>query len=356
MAFLGQFDTLQLLINDFPTGTKADYAFVGTGVNKIEYRWSEDGGGAWYDSQAFKGNKALTFGYEDNPSFTDEIGYLRKTDGTSRRLKLKKAWKNVMTQKGDLVTLDVDNETPIRIPAGANGTVLRYINGQIVPSVLNDLYPVSSETTQGINQIATQQEYFNKNNTKTVTAANIANDVRNASFSVSNSITGLNISVAPNTTYNLLTALTEAGELQNGSIAITYKNISNITQSKILDEVNNKFLLFSALHTLNSTYYHLRFMVQVTYNITTTTNQTTMFYIRLRRVVDNSIVTGGTILGVQHNVGTRTNETLNGAIPVFVNGELNPLVLDGCYLSFDNDSASSATIVITGIDIIIFKD
>ena len=179
MAFLGQFDTLQLLIDDFPTGTKQDFAFVGTSVNKIEYRWSEDGGGAWYDAEKVKGAQASTFGYESNPSFTDEIGYLRKSDGSSRRLTLKKAWKGIMTQKGDLTTLDADNQTPIRIAAGVNDTVLRYVDGVPTPSNLDDLY-ISNIPT------ATQTEYFNKDNTKAITAENIANDVRQASFSIVN--------------------------------------------------------------------------------------------------------------------------------------------------------------------------
>ena len=192
MAFLGQFNTLQLLIDNFPTGTKEDFAFVGTGVNKIEYRWSEDGGGTWYDAEKVKGVQASSFGYESNPSFTDEIGYLRKSDGSSRRLTLKKAWKGIMTQKGDLTTLDADNQTPIRVLAGANDTVLRYVNGVPTPSNLDDLYyaigslPISSETTRGIIEIATQTEYFNKDNTKAITAENIANDVRQASFSIVN--------------------------------------------------------------------------------------------------------------------------------------------------------------------------
>lgn len=45
---------------------------------------------------------------------------------------------------------------------------------------------LATTTQKGVTQLATQTEYFNKDNTKTVTAENIANDVRQASFSIVN--------------------------------------------------------------------------------------------------------------------------------------------------------------------------
>jgi len=64
------------------------------------------------------------------------------------------------------------------------------VDGQFLGSNLGDAewqdLPVASEEMQGIIEIADQAEYFNKDNTKAITSENISNDIRKASFSISN--------------------------------------------------------------------------------------------------------------------------------------------------------------------------
>jgi hypothetical protein len=205
-------------------------------------------------------------------------------------------------------------------------------------------------------QLATDQEVFNKDNSKPITAENISNAVTLAKFSAGNSISGLTQNVAIGGTYNLLTSLVSTSEVQNGNIVIQYKNISNTVQNYILDDINNKFLFPSNLYTYNLLYNPYRIRVQVTYNIPTTTNQTTRFYIRLRRVIDNSVVPAGTLEFDITNTVARTGETADGVFETFVNSETDPFVLNGCYLSIDNDSISSDTITVTGVNIRIFRN
>lgn len=220
----------------------------------------------------------------------------------------------------------------------------------VISEVVNNI-PNATTSSSGIVQLATDQEVFNKDNSKPITAENISNAVTLAKFSAGNSITGLTQNVAIGGTYNLLTSLVSASETQDGNIAIQYKNITNTVQNYILDDVNNKFLFPSNLYTYNLIYNLYTIRVQVTYNIATTTNQTTRFYIRLRRVIDDSVVPAGTLEFNMTNTVARTGETAGGIFETFVKYETDPFVLNGCYLSIDNDSISSDSITVTGINI-----
>ncbi len=51
------------------------------------------------------------------------------------------------------------------------------------------------------------------------------------------------------------------------------------------------------------------------------------------------------------NTVARTGETAGGIFETFVEYETDPFVLNGCYLSIDNDSISSDSITVTGINI-----
>ena len=106
----------------------------------------------------------------------------------------------------------------------------------------NNIIAYASKSVKGVTQLATSTEYFNKDDTKTITPNDIANDVRLAKFSVANGVTGLTQVVAVGTTYNMLTSLLTANEVSNTNIPIIYKNTANATQNTILDEINHKFL------------------------------------------------------------------------------------------------------------------
>ena len=89
--------------------------------------------------------------------------------------------KNVITTQGDLI---IGNASAVaeRLGIGSSSQVLTS-NGTV--PVWQNL-PAATTTTQGVTQLATQQEYFDKNNAKAITSENIANDVRQASFSIIN--------------------------------------------------------------------------------------------------------------------------------------------------------------------------
>lgn len=200
---------------------------------------------------------------------------------------------------------------------------------------------------------ATQTEYFNRNNTQPITAENIYQDVRLARFAVINSTNGLTQTLAIGGSYNLLTSLLEANETQQSSIAIQYKNTLNAVQATLLNQTTDRFLMPSSLYTFNSNYIKYTFRVQVTYNVPATT-QTIVFYIRLRRGSDNSVIPGGELRFVIHNTNAKTGEIICGSLETSVNSEIDPFVVNGCYLSIENDASSANSLTITGTHITIF--
>jgi hypothetical protein len=214
---------------------------------------------------------------------------------------------------------------------------------------------LATTTQKGVTQLATQTEIFNKNNTKAATGENIANDVRLAQFSVGNGITGLTQNIAIGGSYNVLTSLLQSTETQSGNISVPYKNISNTAQSTFLDEVNNKFLFPSNLYTYNNTYVQYQIRCSFIFNITDTSGQTTKLNVRLRRVIDNSIVPGGELNYLRSDLPAGTGIILPVLFATFVNSETDPFVLNGCYISLDNDAQSSDAITLTDINIRIFK-
>lgn len=109
----------------------------------------------------------------------DQIPIVRGT--SNYKITGDKIAKNVMTTQGDLIVGNV-SAIPERLGIGSSSQVLTS-NGTV--PVWQNL-PTANITTQGITQFATQTEYFNKDSTKTITSDNIANDVRQASFSIVN--------------------------------------------------------------------------------------------------------------------------------------------------------------------------
>ena len=126
---------------------------------------------------------------------------------------------------------------------------------------------------------------------------NLNSFVYSPKFTISNSSTALNQLVSTgdpaNTAtigYNLLTSFLESNEAVRSNISIQYKNTLNTDQATVLDEANNKFLFPSNLYTFGVSYIPCVFRITGTIDWASTNNATTKFYIRLRRVVDNSII------------------------------------------------------------------
>lgn len=226
---------------------------------------------------------------------------------------------------------------------------------------------LATETIKSVTQLATQLEYFNTNNAKTVTAENIYNDVRHIKYSIGNNTTIPSV-VPPeadpvpdggalNAGYNLLTNLLEVNETLPPS-EITYKNISNVTQSTLLDETNNKIVLPSELYTYNNTReanFGFRVRLSATTNAAVTGN-VIIYYIRIIRSADNTIV--DTIQYQISDVGNNVNlkQTFYFA-DTFIKGEGDPYVNDGFYIDIikDPQSTDGAGLGITNFDLRIFR-
>lgn len=231
-----------------------------------------------------------------------------------------------------------------------NGDVpLIGVNNKIDNVVLNQ----ASQSLAGIIGLATDAEVFDKNAFKAVTAAALFNNIRLSSFSVGNSAGSLGQTIPAGITYNLLNQLLASNETQSGEFIVNFKDINNVPQATILDEVNNKFLFPSNLHTFNNVYTPYFFRIVGTFDIPSTASQTTKFNIRLRRVIDNSVIF--TLDFARSDLAAATGVTFAGSILTFVNSEADPFVLDGCYLDLLNETGSATSITLQSINIRIFR-
>jgi len=222
------------------------------------------------------------------------------------------------------------------------------------------LSSLATTIARGVTQLATQLEFFNKNSTKSITALNIFNDVRNERYSVGNTIAGLsqvlpfgNAAVGGNG-YNLLTSLLAVNEDQKSNIVIPYRNIANAVQTKYLDEVNNKFLFPSNLFTYNNNNTAFTIRATVVCDIASTIGDSVKFYIRLLRVIDNSIISSKSVS--QAEFPAQTGAIVTVEFKVFVETETDPFVLNGMYIDMLNDTGGNDAVTITSISVRIFKD
>lgn len=219
----------------------------------------------------------------------------------------------------------------------------------------NNIIADASKSVKGVTQLATSTEYFNKDDTKTITPNDIANDVRLAKFSVANSVAGLTQVVAIGATYNMLTSLLTANEVSNTNIPIIYKNTANATQNTILDEINDKFLFPSNLNTFNLSYVPYSIRVIFTIDIPTIPNdRSTEFAIAIRRVIDNSEVASTTFF--KDTGAAVTNKQYTAILKTFVNSETDPYVVDGCRVFIENSAGSETQITLKSVNITIFRD
>jgi hypothetical protein len=222
---------------------------------------------------------------------------------------------------------------------------------------LKDLQP-AQESKAGTIPIATDQEVFDKEDTQALTGLKLFNNLFFQDWSNSNSDTGLAqlvpTGVPATVGYNMLTTLLEAGEVLFSNIPIPYKDIVDAPQATFLDEVNDKFIFPSNLNTFNMQYVDYIVRIVFTVDFSTTNNVTTKFYIRLRRVIDDSIV--ATLSFSQSDFVAETGVPLSGSIPTFVNGETDPFVNDGVYIDILNDSNSGGTVTLQDLEIRIFRN
>lgn len=220
----------------------------------------------------------------------------------------------------------------------------------------------ATQSKTGTIQIATDTEIFNKNTTKAITGEGLFNNLFFQEWTVGNSNPAPLAQLVPTGDpsnpavigYNLLTSYLEANESTQSNVAINFKDTAGNPQATFLDETNDKFLFPSNLQTLNTQY--VDYFIRVTFDVdfASTNNGTTKFYIRLRRVVDDSIIF--TLSYSQSDFGAETGVSLAGVIPTFVNSETDPFVVDGCYLDILNNSNSIGSVTLNNVSIRIFRD
>ena len=179
-------------------------------------------------------------------------------------------------------------------------------------------------------------------------------------YSVGNSSTALNqlIPTGDPTTlalgYNLLTSFLESNESQESDTLIVYRDVADSIQSTYLDETNNKFIFPSNINTFANKYisYFIRIVTSV--DLQNVNNSTTKYYIRLRRVIDDSII--ATDQFIQSDFNAQNGLIITSEIKTFVNSETDPFVIDGCYFDILNDSNSSGSVTLQNVSIRIFRD
>lgn len=152
--------------------------------------------------------------------------------------------------------------------------------------------------------------------------------------------------------YNILATMLEANEDLKTNNAISYKDITNTPQSTFLDEVNNKFLFPSNLNTFANTY--VTYFIRTTFviDLSAVSNQTTRYYLRLRRVSNNTIIAQDQYIYSDFPAVINLPET--SEIKTFVDGETDPFVVDGCYLDILSDSNSAGTVTLQNATVRIF--
>jgi len=142
--------------------------------------------------------------------------------------------------------------------------------------------------------------------------------------------TGLSTTVNPGASLNLLTLLTEAnGGLRNNTgLLLKYLNGTELVD--FLDEINNKFLFPSNLNSFNKQYVDYLFRVSMTVDFAGAGGDTEEYNFRLRRFIDDSIISTSVLPRVELENVTDNQRTIT--FDSFVNGETDPFVLNGCYI------------------------
>ena len=198
----------------------------------------------------------------------------------------------------------------------------------------NSFLPTATVTDAGIAEIATQAETnAGSDDERIVTALKINEAKQLQSFATLCSETGLNTTVNPGNSLNLLTLLTEANESLKKETYFDLKDTSNVTITNFLDETNDKFVFPSNLNTFNKTYKGYIIRVNCLVDFDGGANDTEEYNFRISRVIDNSIIDTRVLPRVELN---NVNNNNRGVLfQTFVNGELDPYVLDGMYIDID---------------------
>lgn len=216
-----------------------------------------------------------------------------------------------------------------------------YINSVVKDPVTTHLY--ISKIDNNANQLLTNTAAWNK-----IGDLALLNSRQN--FNYTCSVSGLTQVIAPNTTYQLLTAILESSGVLRLNTGFELKTLAGATFTKFLDEVNNKFVFPSNVQSTALQYcdYDIRVVLNGTFSGAADTDAE--YKVRLRRVIDNSIVATLTL------IKTRTTTLDAGTLvfQTFVFSEADPFVLNGCYIDIFSPTDNTINLTLTDISITIF--
>jgi len=150
--------------------------------------------------------------------------------------------------------------------------------------------------------------------------------------------------------YNLLSTLLETNETLESNVPIEYKDTAGASQTTILDETNDKFMFPSNLKTFGKQYVDYTIRIRMTIDWSAGKSK---FYVRLRRIVDNSFVFSFSFSQV--DFPSQTSAIEGTSIKTFVNSESDPFVVGGAYLDILNDDDSVGTVTLQDVDVRIFR-
>lgn len=273
---------------------------------------------------------------------------------------------------GQILTSDGTNPLWLNIPISSESSqgIITIANQVETDTGTNDEKAITplklrnsslaTTTQKGVTQLATQTEYFNKDNTKAITASNVYNDVSKTQFHIFNTITGLTQAVAPNGSYNILTAMLESAETQVGNIPVIFKTVGNVTQNKLLNQTTDVIILPSPLYTYNVTYTKYNVFVSCVLDIPVIPNNKVIeLYIVIRRVDNSQVARSAPFTYTPTNAlaGTRLDvECSSGLMPIFVNGESDVLCNTGFRVFIESAAYSDVNITLKSSSIIIFRN
>jgi len=201
--------------------------------------------------------------------------------------------------------------------------------------------------------LASDQEYFDKSTTKAATPEQISTDGRLQNYSVKGNTGTISVVLTPGSSYNFLTPMLEANETISG-ISPPFRDKNDLPQATYLDETNNRFIYPSNLYTYNNSYtpFAIRVITTIDHPIIGS-NQQTSIILRLRRYIDDSVVSEKEFDIA--NKGAATGFLFTTEFLTFVGGETDPYVLDGMYIDILNSSSSDTNFTLVGGDIRKFK-
>lgn len=201
--------------------------------------------------------------------------------------------------------------------------------------------------------LASDQQFFDKSASTAATPAQVGSDVRTQNYSVNNNSGAVSQVLTAGQSLRFTSLYTEAAETTTGPKP-DYYNTSNVAQSTYIDETNDKFLFPSNLYTYNTAYSQFIFRVILTLaHPALGSNQLSTIEIRLRREIDDSIVSSK-----EWNVankGARSGFKVTRNFDTFVGDETDPYVVDGMYVDVMNSVDSDSNITIEGADIRLFR-